>query len=171
MRHHSFGTHPHPTTSAGWCSWVQSRPSLAQVPEAQARADEISQMSSFTKGNRLRVQPRAPGQSPELSLGAGAAWAHPAPRAAECSSQALSPESSEVQTAAGAEEQEGAVSGTRDQHNPPYEQRLCPYHFFVVYQEEFCCPVFEGHSNITKQKPTETLTKCSNPEPKSCFFC
>lgn len=90
---------------------VQIRPSLAQVPEAQAGADEISQVSSFTKGNRLRVQPRAAGQSPELPLGAGAAWALPAPQAAECSSQAPSPESSEVQAAADAEEQEGSVSG------------------------------------------------------------
>lgn len=75
--HHSCGTHPHPPITGGP---EHTCPSLAQVPKAQARPDEISQSELLLpKGTGPEISPELVGTAQSCPRGAGAAWEHPAP--------------------------------------------------------------------------------------------
>lgn len=65
----------------------------------------------------------------------GAAWAHLHHQLVNVAARGFLHSSEEI--AAGAEDQEESDSGTRDQHNPPHEQRLCPYHFLWCIRKSF----------------------------------
>lgn len=106
--------HSPPSLSAG-AAGVQSTPAPPWLKSQRLRQDQKSPIELLLpKETGPECSPELPGTAQRCLRGAGAAWAHPAPQAGECTSQTLSTEPLEVQRAAGAEEQEGSNSGTRD---------------------------------------------------------
>lgn len=110
-------------------------------------------LSHFIKGNRLAAACTEELLGRAWQLADGAASVPAAPKACESTRPMLFLSHLKVHVAAVAEKQEGSYRGTWTQLTSKIPFTLSPC-FLALCQEGFCWPVLQGHSNITKKKPT-----------------